>query len=244
MPNLKAGPPNPPSFLTQIPKAVVRALDGSEILRDALDSMKSPEVYGPVIALNAIESYFDAAKLQQRRIERAKVSIQKPFSHATGDRRGRNLFYDVHFYLISWARIAKLARFIQQATRFSRTGLVLRRYATDLKDRIDARDHLEHFEERLPGGKNQKKLIVPNDLLNMANQYLTYGGRKLDVGPDSIRLLKTIRDEFLLAVLYDSLEKLATADQNRLSDLLSRAASNVHTARMTSKIQRMMKEGM
>ena len=244
MPNPKVGPLNPPAFLAQIPKAAVRALDVSEILRDALNSMKNPEVYGPTIALNAIESYFDAAKLQQRRIERAKVSIHKSFSHATGVRRGRNLFYDVHFYLISWARIAKLARFIQQATRFSRTELVLRRYAADLKDRIDARDHLEHFEERLPGGKNQRKLAVPNDLLNMANQYLTYGGRKLDIGPDSIRLLKTIRDEFFIAVLYDSLEKLATANQSRLSDLLNAAASKVHIARTTRKIKRMMKDGM
>ena len=246
MPNPNVGPPNPPAFLAQIPKVIVRSLDVSEILQDALNSMKNPEVYGPMIALSTIESYFDAAKLQQRRIERAKVSIHKSFSNTTGVRirRGRNLFYDVHFYLISWARIARLARFIQQTTRFSRTGLVLRRYAADLKDRIDARDHLEHFEERLPGGKNRRKLDVPNDLLNMTNQYLTYGGRKLDIGPDSIRLLKTIRDELFLAILYDSLEKLATENQNLLSDLLKAATSNVYTARMTRKIKGMMKDVM
>jgi hypothetical protein len=242
MPNSKVGPPDPPKFLSQIPKAVVRALDVSEILSATLYSMKSPEVSGPVIALSTIESYFDAAKLQQRRIERAKVSIQKSISNTTGHRRGKNLFYDVHFYLISWARIAKLARFIQQTTKFSRTGLVLRRYAKDLKDRIDARDHLEHFEERLPGGKNRKKLAKSNDLLNMVNQYLTFGGRKLDIGPDSIRLLKSIHDEFVLAILYDSIENLATVDQNRLSDLLSMAASNVHITRMTKKIKKMMKD--
>ena len=98
MPNPKVGPPNPPVFLSQIPKAVVRALDISEIFRDTLNSMKTPEMYGPVIALSAIDSYFDAAKLQQRRIERARVSIHKSFSHATGVRRGRNLFCDVLFY--------------------------------------------------------------------------------------------------------------------------------------------------
>ena len=75
--------------------------------------------------------------------------------------------------------------------------MVSRKYQTDLKDRKDARDHLEHFEERLPGEKNQSTLGDPNDLLNMANQYLTYGGRRIDIGPDSIRLLKTIRDECL-----------------------------------------------
>ena len=244
MPNPKVGPPNPPSFLSQVPKAVVRSLDVYEVFRDSLNSMENPEMYGPVIALNAIDSYFDAAKLQQRRIERARVSIHKSFSDAKGVRRGRNLFYDVHFYLISWARIAKLARFITQMTRFSRTGLVLRRYAADLKDRIDARDHLEHFEERFPGGKKQSKLAVPNDLLNMANQYLTYGGRQLDIGHNSIRFLKTIRDEFFLAVLYDSLEELATSNQNRLSDLFHAAASRVQVARTTRKIRKMIKDGM
>jgi hypothetical protein len=241
MPNPKVKLPNPPAFLSQVPKAVVRALDVSEVLRDALTSMKNPAKYGPVIALSTIESYFDAAKRQQRRIERDRASIHKSFSGATGVGRGRNLFYDVHFYLISWARIAKLARFIQQTTRFSRTGLVLRRYAADLKNRIDARDHLEHFEERLPGGKKQSKLAVPNDLLNMANQYLTYGGRRLDIGPDSIRLLKTIRDEFFTAVLLDSLEAVAKLNESRLSDLLKRAAAKVHVARTTTRVKRMLK---
>ena len=241
MPNPKVGPPTPPAFLDQVPKAVVRALDVSEALRDAMTSMNAPEKYGSVIALSTIDSYFNAAKLQQRRIERARLSIQKSFSRGPATRRGNNLFYDVHFYLISWARIAKLARFIAQKTRFSRTGLVMRRYSTDLKDRIDARDHLEHFEDRLPGGKEQHKLAVPNDLLNMLNQYLTYGGRKLDVGTDSIRLLKTIRDEFLLAVLYDSLEELARANPSRLTDIFDKAASKVRVAHTTMKVKRMLK---
>ena len=84
MPNPKVGPPNSPAFLSQVPKAVVRSLDVYEVFRDTLNSMKNPEMYGPVIALNAIDSYFDAAKLQQRRIERARLSIHKSFSHGTG----------------------------------------------------------------------------------------------------------------------------------------------------------------
>lgn len=239
MPNPKIGPPNPPEFLSQVPKSVVRALDVSEVLRDALSSMKLPAKYNSVIALSMIESYFDAAKRQQRRIERAKASIHK--SRATGVSRVRNLFYDVHFYLISWARIAKLARFIRQTTRFSRTGLVCRRYRADLDSRIEARDHLEHLEDRLSGEKYQSKLDVPNDLLNMANQYLTYGGRRLDIGPDSIRLLKTIRDEFFTAVLFDSIEAVAREDESRLSVIFKKAASKVHIARSTRKVERMLK---
>jgi hypothetical protein len=226
-----------------VPKAIVRALDVSEVFQEALIAMEHPAVYGPVIALSALESYFDAAKRQQRRIERAKASIDKAFLRAPGVKRGTNLFYDVHFYLISWAQIAKLARFIQETTRFSRVGLVLRRFRPDLQDRIDARDHFEHFEERLPGGKNQNKLANPNDLRNMVNQYLTYGGRRLDIGPDSIRLLKTIQDEFCTAILFDSLEVLAKEDQSRLSFLFKRASTNVRDARMAKKVQRILQGG-
>jgi len=110
-----------------------------------------------------------------------------------------------------------------------------------LQDRIDARDHLEHFEERLPGGKKQSKLNVPNDLLNMASEFMTYGGRRLDVGPDSIRLLKRIVEQFQLAVLYDSLEALGTRDQGRLSRLLSRAARDVRDERVTKEVKRTLR---
>ena len=75
----------------------------------------------------------------------------------------------------------------------------------------------------------------------MVNQYLTFGGRKLDIGTDSIRLLKTIHDEFLLAVIYDSLDELATTNRSRLSDLFNAAASKVHVARTTRKVKRMLK---
>ena len=241
MPNPTIGPPVTPDFLSQVPKAVVRSLDVSEVLRDAMTGINHPEPYGPVIALASIESYFAAAKHQQRRIARARASIHRSFSSAKKVRPGKNLFSDVHFYLIAWARIEKLAQFIRKQTRFSRIGLVLKRYHTDLKNRIDARDHLEHFEDRLPGGKRRSKLAVPNDLLGMVNQYVTFGGRRLDIGPESIRLLKAFRDEFLTAVLYDSIDSLRNNDERQLLRLLKTASSNVSVARTTKKVEQMLK---
>jgi hypothetical protein len=175
MPNSKIGPPTPPAVLARVPKSVIRALDVADVLMDALATTSPPIGLGPVLALNSIDSYLDAAKHQRRRIERARaatfvgIRLRK---HIHG-----NLFNDVHFYLICWARIAKLARFIADKTRFKRVGLVLRRYHPELKERIDCRDHLEHFEERLPGGVKQDRLPVPNDLLNMINQHGQHRGR-------------------------------------------------------------------
>lgn len=236
MPNPKVGPPVPPVVLSQVPKTLVRELEVSEVLRDALIATKHSATYGPVIAFMTLESYHDAARREQRRMTRARTADWK----CAKPRRG-SLFADIHFYLIIWSRIAKLARFIANQTQFRRTGLVLRRYDAELKEKIDARDHLEHFEERLPGGSRQWKLEVPNDLLNMTNDFLTYGGRKLDVGPTSLRLLTTIINEFRTALLFDSVEALASADPNRLLVLLKKAASSVHRAQVTRRVEKLLK---
>ncbi len=235
-----SGLDSPPTFLTNAPRSFLKALDPSEALQAALTAASDdPAAYGPVIALHQIQSYLDAAKHQQRRIERIRASTHKAMREGR-PRRGEDLFAVVHFYLICWARIDKSACFIRNATRFKRLGLVLRGYGPELKDRTDARDHLEHFEERLPGGRNQRKLAVSSDLLNMRNEFLTYGGRKLDVGSNSIRLLKEIVAQFQLAVLYDSLEALETTDEPRLVRLLTKAARDVHIARTTNQVKKML----
>lgn len=241
MPNPKVGPIKPPEILSKVPTPVIRTLDVSEVFRDALRSMMHPAIYGLLMALRMIESYFDAAKRQHRWIERAKASSHKSLPRTKGVNRGGNLFYDVHFYIISWQRIYKLAEFIRDKTKFSRTGLVIRRYNRDLENRRKARDHLEHFEERVPGGKKHNELAVPNDLLNMKNQYLTFGGLRVDIGPDSTRLLKMFRDEFFTAVKYDSIEALANVDKSRLLFLLNRAARKVSITRSIRKVKRMLK---
>ena len=115
-----------------VPRVIVRALDTSQVFDYALTANEHPEKYGPVIALDSIESCFDAAKIQQRRIQREKISIRQSFSKSKRTRSGANLFYDVHFYLICWARFAKLVRFIRQETRFPKTGLEFRRFKGDL----------------------------------------------------------------------------------------------------------------
>ena len=230
----------PPTFLADAQKSVLKALDPSEALRAALTAASDdPAAYGPVLALHNIQSYLDAAKRQQRRIQRNGASPHKAMRKGR-PRRGEGLFADVHFYLICWARIDKSASFIRDATRFKRLGQVLRRYRPQLKERNDARDHLEHFDERLPGGRKHYKLAVSNDLLNMRNEFLTYGGRKLDIGPNSIRLLKEIVAQLQLAVLYDSLEALETTEPRCLSRLLRRAVQEVSVARDTKKVMRML----
>jgi hypothetical protein len=212
-------------------KTLINALDPSEVLDAALSITKHSQLSGSVIALGAVESYFKAAKRQQRRIEKAKAGLTR---RATA--RTRSLFDEVHFYLICWARIAKLTQFIARSTRFRRTGLVLRRYQAELIDRVDGRDHLEHFEERLPGGPKRHELAIPGDLLNISGHFLTYGSRRLDVGPASAVLLRSIVNEFRTVLLFDSVEALAAAEPNQLLALFRGAGSRVYVARIAKAI--------
>jgi hypothetical protein len=217
---------------------VVRALDPADTLHAAIGILRQDGGLGALLALGGLDSYFQAATRQQRRIERAKTTVLKRPST-----RLRSLFDEVHFYLICWAWIAKLGRFIAQATRFRRTGRVLRRHRAALEARVDARDHLEHFEERLPGHPRRVRLAIPGDLLNMHGDFVTYGGRRIDIGPASLRLLKTIVTEFRAAVLYDSIEAIAEADLNRAAGLPRRAASKVHLARVMKQWQGLLTSG-
>lgn len=235
MPNPKVNPPQPPQFWNQVPKSLWRRLRLEEVFQKALFAKGQPDPYGPIIALYSLESYVEAAKRQNRRIKRAMVAPWRP-----GAKSRSSLFDDTHFYLISWSRIAKLARFISAKTRFHRIGLVLRRYRSDFESRIDARDHLEHFEERLPGGPKVTRLKTPNDLFNMTNQYMTYGGKRLDVGSDSLKLLLSAIREFRTALLYDSIQTIADVDGPSLKRLLDRAAREHHLARSTKELSEML----
>ena len=230
MPNSNICTPQKPSFWQDVHRSIWRQLELAEILRDALVAQNDPQPFGPIIALRSLESYIAAAKRQQRRIARAMVVNPKS-----------SLFDDTHFYLIAWSRIAKLARFIRQRTRFCRVGLVLRRYHADLDCRIAARDHLEHFEERLPGGPNAKLLSVPGDLFNLSQSLMTYGGKTLEIGKPSMKLLAGFVEEFRSTLMYDAVELLVELDLDRIKRHLDRAASEIQIARVTKTVFNQMK---
>jgi hypothetical protein len=233
MPNANIGLPLPPDILRGVPKSVIRALKASEALRGTLGVTKNRS-FGPFLAFDVVESYFEAAKRQQRRIEKAKARLKKG-----APTRTRSLFEEVHFYLICWARIAKLTRYIASTTKFRRTGLVLRRYHAELTERVVGRDHLEHFEERLPGAPKNNKLANPSDLLNMDGHFLTYGGQKIDVGPASALLLRDIVAEFRTALIFDSIEALAAADPKEVYYLLRHVASQRHVVRVAKRFDKL-----
>jgi hypothetical protein len=212
-----------------------------EVFRQALFAKGQPDPNGPVIALGSLDAYVEAAKGQQRRIKQWMTKTAMAAGGWPDEAPSlASLFEATHFYLIAWSRVGKLMKSISNRTRFRGVGLVWRKYHGDFESRIAGRDHLEHFEDRLPGGKEVERLERPGDILNMAGHHMTYGGKRLDVGPDSLKLLLTATREFRTALLYDSVQALVDADQASLSLLLHRAASDHRLDRITKEVRESM----
>jgi hypothetical protein len=76
----------------------------------------------------------------------------------------------------------------------------------------------------------------------MTGTFVTYGGRRVDIGPASVRLLRAIVSEFRTAVLFDSIEAVAAADRARAVGLLRRAASQVQVARVMRYVGKLITE--
>ena len=93
----------------------------------------------------------------------------------------------------------------------------------------------------LPGGPKVASMAVPGDLLNMANQFVTFGGRQVDVGPENMRQLRDMVGEFHRALLVDTMEALAASDQARLRAQLQRASSDAVVARTIRQVARFLK---
>ncbi len=226
----------PPPFLAQMSKAAIRRLEPGTLLLDALAATEADALYSSLIAFGGLEDKLAAAKRQQRRIARAKRQLERGIRLRS---RG-TVFDDIHFYLICWTRIAKLGRDFSRTTQFPRVRLVLRQYRTKLDKMIEARDHLEHFEERLSDDptRGRESLQEPNDLFNLVGDQMSFGGSQYDVGPESMRLLTRIVKDLRDATLFDSLELLAESDPELLVHRLQDAQRGVAMDRMIRQLRR------
>lgn len=195
----------PPPIIEQIPKSALRYLDASDVVR--AQSLVNLKLECIDLMFHHLQSLATVASLQQRRIERAK--------RGPGPVRGRQLgmrliqlFAETEFYLICWTRIQNIGRKLKEITQSARVNAVLSHFDHELNARRRMRNHLEHFEERLHEPQRYLKHDL-RDLKNMAGEFLTIGGEKVDVGAQSRELLIEIVNAIKTAVLYDALDELS-----------------------------------
>lgn len=154
------------------------------------------------IAYDRILKYFQAARTQQRRIARILKQQNLYVSRLTrGDDLSRSrlarpeafnqIFIEIHFYFIAWHTIGESFKILSSCSRLSSIKPLLSCHRRLLEHYGDGRDALEHFGERLTGGKRMQNAGAL-DLGNLHESNFTFGGKTWDIGPNSLEPLKTL----------------------------------------------------
>lgn len=162
------------------------------------------------IAMMNIERYLKAARLQIRRLKGCHRTIDVRVGKLRKKFESRDftvkhnrwpmwrLFTEIHFYFICWDAIHSRINLLHTKSGFKPISLVRKTHLAELKRYSDARNHLEHYTERLPGGS--RKLQVPGDLGNLWGNLYSLGGERWDVSRKSLRRLENIVRDLRKAV--------------------------------------------
>lgn len=142
------------------------------------------------IALSRIYAYLTAARQQVRAIEtlEKKADPKKPSYSSTMIQA----FIHAHLYFICWAAIGRMIEVIRRCSGLEAPNKVWKKYRAELKKYTNARDHFEHYEERLPGGKKSPDLVNPADYGSLHAGLFSLGGYRWSVGKESLKNLENI----------------------------------------------------
>lgn len=195
-------------------------------------------------AFRGIKQYVEAARLQVQRIhEEIELSrTLRPALPWPKPERERNrelsrqsfslmqrAYYDVHYYLICWRMIARFTSLISRSGNFPGIQRLATRHSVETEREqyyratnpktlgwyAAGRSHFEHFDERIPEGKNANELLIsfppsgdlPNKNLVIYDGklfvhptldeagILTIGNKMWDVSPASFSQLESIVGE-------------------------------------------------
>ena len=112
------------------------------------------------------------------------------------------LVADAHFYFICWDSVAnELDSLRSNAAGLTAPREVWRRYRTSLTKYMKARDHLEHYSERLPLGKRSTWMYESDDTIERVagdpgavrlGSVFTLNGEEWDVSPKSATILSSL----------------------------------------------------
>jgi hypothetical protein len=158
------------------------------------------------LAIWSIRSYVEAAAVQITRIDEDLSSITS--GGETDYAAHRLSSIDIHFYFVIWSRVEEMTRLIEEC---SGLGVRLPKQDRETLERYkEARHHLEHFAERLPGGKRMRPGVTSPGGLNIdpRGRFWSYDDETWDVGDTSLHELRRIAFEFETAVLVAAQTKL------------------------------------
>lgn len=145
------------------------------------------------IAMSRIYAYLKAARKQVRAIEAFEKNAdpkKPPYSSTM-----IQALIHAHLYFICWAAIGRMIEVIRRGSGLEAPNKVWKKYRIELKCYAEARDHFEHYEERLPGGKKSTNLVNPDDYGSLHYGWFSLGGYRWDVSKESLMTLEHIVTE-------------------------------------------------
>jgi hypothetical protein len=152
------------------------------------------------LAIASIRSYVEAAAVQIKRIDEDYSSITS--GGETDYAAHRLASIDIHFYFLIWSRVEEMIRLIEVRSGF---GVTLpEKDRQSLKRYKEARHHMEHYAERLPGGERMRPGVTGPGGVSIdppRGRFWFYDDESWEIGDASLEELRRIAFEFETAVL-------------------------------------------
>ena len=175
-------------------------------------------------AYERLFSTIDAARMQMKRIWSQISSLPKQLELSPTDPEFQNkakeykttaranyrpIFNDIHFYFITWGGIRSMMGVIAKQPEFKEANIIFNSHRKTIEHYINARNTFEHFDDRLPGGKNHERVkevraqgASPRKILKGISRegYYLHSDKKWNIKPSSLKLLEEITQEFIKSV--------------------------------------------
>jgi hypothetical protein len=143
-------------------------------------------------------------KLRKLEKEMSRGNLERTKRIALRQQVIAQVFADIHFYFICWDTIHKMMKVLKKYSGFKSAIEVYKTHQKTLEQYAAARNHHEHLDERLPGGKRD----MGSDLGNLVTGgKFSFGGEKWDVTPSSLKLLEKIVAELNSKICEEGLIK-------------------------------------
>jgi hypothetical protein len=148
--------------------------------------------------MSRIKAYLDAAHTQQSLITKYRSrAIPRTEKYSANMIQA---FIHVHLYFICWAAIRRMLEVLRRTSGLDGPSQIYKKYRATLESYAEARHHLEHYEERLPGGKKSQELANSYDYGNLQNGYFSLGGFRWSVNKDGLKILEAVVAELTEAI--------------------------------------------
>jgi len=148
--------------------------------------------------MSRIYAYLKAARQQVRAIEALeKWADPEKSSYSSAMIQA---FIHAHLYFICWAAIGRMIEVIRRGSGLEAPNKLWKKYRAVFEQYSDARDHFEHYEERLPGGKRSGTLINPTDYGSLHDGSFSVGGHECSVSNKSFGKLEHVVKELGIAI--------------------------------------------